>query len=125
MTGTVERTCTSTPAASHSASRVSMSQVFSSISRNRDPLTIIRARPDSGCSMRTNRSPPGRLRKSGSDSGRMWVWTSIFSKSGAGRGRRGHDRAALLAGAFPFVSEELVEDGREVLLHVAEREVFL
>src|SRR6185295_1438612 len=127
MTGTVERTCTSTPAASHSASRAPGSQLLLSISRNREPLTIIRARPeallpDFSCSIRTNRSPPGNFRKSGSLSGRMWVWTSIFSKSGAGRRRPGHHRSALLAGAVLLVGEVPVEDRRKVLFDVAERE---
>src|SRR5262245_55619317 len=122
MTGTVDRTWTSTPVASHSESRVSTFQVLSSISRNSFPLTIIRARPGAWWSSWTNRSPPGALLRSGSFSGRMWVWTSIFSKSGAGRRWRRHHRAALLAGALLLVAEEPVEDGREILLDVVERE---
>src|SRR6185369_3074098 len=117
------------PAASHSASRASTLQLLRSISRNRVPLTTMRARPPSRCSIWTKRSAPGtfRLRKSGSVSGRMWVWTSIFSKSAAGRRRRGrrHDGAALLAGALLLVGEEPVEDRRKVLLDVVEGEVLL
>src|SRR5262245_57047120 len=126
MTGTVERTCTPTPAASHSASRVATSQLLLSISRKSEPLTIIRARPPSWRSIWTNRFQAGALRlwKSGSVSGRMWVWTSILSKSGTSRSRggrgRGHHRAALLAGALLLVAEEPVEDGRKVLLDVLE-----
>src|SRR6476661_2945431 len=125
MTGTVESTCTPTPAESHSASRVPASQLLASISRNREPPIIMRARPASRCSIRTNRSPPGTLLKSGSLSGRMWVWTSIFSKSGAGLGRLGHHRAALLAGAILLVGEEPVEDRREILFDVVEGEELL
>src|SRR4030095_2063392 len=120
MTGTVERTCTSTPAASHSASRASTFQLLLSISRNTEPLTIMRARPlrGVGCSICTNRSPPGTFRQSGSLSGRMWVWMSIFSKSGAGRRWLGHHRPALLAGAVLHVAEEPVEDRRKILFDV-------
>src|SRR5262252_4706014 len=120
MTGTVDRTWTPTPAASHSASRVETSQLFGSISRNTEPLTIIRARPDQWRSIRTNRSPSGRWRRSGRFSGRMWVWTSIFSKLMLGRRR--HHRAALLAGALLLVGEEPVEDRREILFDVLESE---
>src|SRR5262245_29082439 len=121
MTGTVERTCTSTPAALHSESRVSTFQLLLSISRKREPLTISRARPLPGvwCSIRTNFSPPRTLRKSGSLSGRMWVWTSIFSKSG---GRLGHHRAALPARAVLLVGEEPVENRREIFLDVMKGE---
>src|SRR5262250_647879 len=125
MTGTVERTCTPTPAASHSESRVPTSQRLLSTSRNRAPFCIIRARPGAWCSIWMKRSPPGALRRSGSLSGRMWVWTSIFSKSGGGRRRRGHDRAALPAGALLLVGEEPVEDRWEVLLDVLEGEELL
>src|SRR4030095_3227148 len=127
MTGTVERTCTPTPAASHSASRVSTFQLLLSISRNKEPLTIIRARPLRGvsCSIRPNRSAPRTFRKPGSFSGCMWVWTSIFSKSGAGRRWLGHHRSALLAGALLLVGEELVEDGREILFDVLQGEELL
>src|SRR6188508_2395679 len=127
MTGTVERTCTSTPAASHSASRASTFQLLLWISRNRLPSTTIRARPLPGvsCSRRTKRFPPGSLLKSGSLSGRMWVWTSIFSKSGGGRRGPRHHRAALPAGPVLLVREVPVEDRREILLDVLEREELL
>src|SRR5262245_20547591 len=52
----------------------------------------------------------------------MWVWTSIFSKSGAGRSWPGHHRPALLAGAILLVGEEPVEDGRKILFDVLESE---
>ena len=114
MTGTVESTCTSTPAASHSLEPRRDVPAVAPRSRGRaEPSTIMRAQPGAWCSSRTNRSPPGTFRKSGRFSGRMWVWTSIFSKSGAGRRRLRHHRAALLAGALLLVGEEPVEDAAE------------
>src|SRR5215831_21036978 len=64
-------------------------------------------------------TPTPAASQSGRLSGRMCVWTSIFSKSA---GRRGHHRAALLAGALLLVGEEPVEDGREILFDVLESE---
>src|SRR5689334_18674000 len=106
MIGTVESTCTPTPAASHSLIRRAGSQQLLSISRKKVPSeSSIRARHSPVRSSRT-----GAQR--GSSGGRMWVWTSRLRMRAA----------APLAGGVGGAAPVPVEHRRQLLHDVGEVE---
>src|SRR4051794_7865902 len=106
MTGTVESTCTPTPAASQSSRRRSASQQLLSISRKKVP---------SASSIRARHSPAWSSRMGahcGSSGGSRWVWTSRLRMRAP----------APLAGGVGRVAPVPLEDGRQLLHDVGEVE---
>src|SRR5256714_8781006 len=113
MTGTVERTCTPTPASSHSRRRTAGSQTLLVTSRNCVPSSrTMRALHSPRCSSRTNPPYPNRSLQRGSSAGNKCVWTSTLLMR----------VAALLAGGVLRVAPVPREDGRQLLHDVGQVE---
>src|SRR2546423_3354567 len=113
MTGTVERTCTPTPASSHSRRRTAGSQTLLVTSRNCVPSSRTRrALHSPGCWSRTKPPYPNRSLQRGSSAGNKCVWTSTLLMR----------VAALLAGRVLRVAPVPREDGRQLLHDVGQVE---
>src|SRR5438067_403532 len=113
MTGTVESTCTPTPASSHSRSRTAGSHTLLVTSRNCSPSSrTMRALQSPSCSRRMNPPYPKLSLQRGSSGGKRWVWTSTLLML----------VTTLLAGGVRGVAPVPREDGRQLLHDVGQVE---